>query len=194
MRSMSDVTRILEAMRRGEQENLEELLTATYHELKRIARSMMANERSDHTLQPTALVHEAYQKIAKPGGAPADWDSRAHYFSIAAEAMRRILIDSARRRQALKRGGDRERTALDEELLETRVPTEEMLEVNEVLDELEASNEQAALVVKLRYFAGMTVAEIAAALGISKRSVDRSWQVARGFLHQQLSERSMNSK
>jgi len=185
---MSEVTRILEAVKSGDLEAGEALLPATYQELRRIARGMMANERSDHTLQATALVHEAYVKIAGPDGAPAKWDSRAHYFSVVAEAMRRILIDSARRKRSEKRGGDQERTAWDEARFESQIPTEEMFAVHEVLDDLEELDEQAASVVKLKYFVGMTVPEIAAALEISPRTVDRLWQTARGFLHQALAE------
>lgn len=184
---MSDVTRILEEMKDGDHASQEALLSATYQELRRIARGMMARERSDHTLQATALAHEAFIKITKPDGSPADWDSRGHYFSVVAEAMRRILIDHARSKQAVKRGGDQERTTWDEAKFEIRLPRGEMLAVHEALDELEKEHELAATVVKLKYFVGMTVPEIAAALEVSKRTVDRLWQTARGFLHQALS-------
>ena len=185
---MSEITRILEAVKNGDREAAEELLPLTYQELRRIAGHMMANEREGHTLQPTALIHEAYLRLAGPEGEQPDWDCRAHFFTAAAEAMRWILIDHARRKLALKRGGDQVRTAWDEAEFETEHPPEEMIAIDEALKKLEIENPRAAEVVKFRYFAGMTVPEAATVLGTSPRTVDRTWQGAKAWLFRELSD------
>jgi RNA polymerase sigma factor (TIGR02999 family) len=190
---MSEITRILEAAKNGDREAAEKLLPLTYQELRRIAGHMMAGERDGHTLQPTALIHEAYLRLVGPAGEQPDWDCRAHFFTAAAEAMRWILIDHARRKMALKRGGDRERIGgdgpeQDGAVLQSAHPPEELIAVDEALEKLEIENPQAARVVKLRYFAGMTVPEVAKALGIAPRTVDRTWQGARAWLFRELSD------
>ena len=186
---VSEITRILGAIEGGDDEAEEELLAAAYHELRRIAASKMASERGGHTLQPTALVHEAYLRLLGPDGAQPQWDGRAHFFGAAAEAMRRILIESARRRQSMKRGGDQVRTVWDESkfVVETVAPPEEIIAVDEALAKLQLESPDAAAVVKLRYFAGLSVDETAAALGISPRTVDRTWRGAKAWLKMEIS-------
>lgn len=185
---MSEITRILEAVKNGDRKAAEELLPLTYQELRRIAGHMMANEREGHTLQPTALIHEAYLRLAGPEGEQPDWDCRAHFFTAAAEAMRWILIDHARRKLTRKRGGDQVRTTWEEVDFETEVPPDELLAIDEALKKLEIENPKAAEVVKLRYFAGMTVPETASTLGVSPRTVDRTWQGAKAWLFRELSD------
>ena len=184
---MNEVTRLLDAVKDGDQAAAEELLPLTYQELRRISARMMANEREGHTLQPTALIHEAYLKLVGTDGEQPDWDSRGHFFTAAAEAMRRILIDHARGKRAMKRGGDYARTTWDEAKFETGIPTDEILSVNEALEKLERDNPTAAKVVKLRYFAGLTVPETASALGMAPRTVDRTWQGAKAWLYREIS-------
>jgi RNA polymerase sigma factor (TIGR02999 family) len=186
--NMSEITLILEAVKNGDREAAQELLPLTYQELRRIAGQMMANEREGHTLQPTALIHEAYLRLVGPEGEQPDWDCRAHFFTAAAEAMRWILIDHARRKLARKRGGDQVRTPLDEAEFETELPPDELLAIDEALKKLEIENTKAAAVVKLRYFAGMTVPETATALGVSPRTVDRTWQGAKAWLFRELAD------
>ncbi len=185
---MGEITLILEAAKNGDREAAEKLLPLTYEELRRIAGRMMAGERAGHTLQPTALIHEAYLRLAGPEGEQPDWECRAHFFTAAAEAMRWILIDHARRKLAMKRGGDQVRTTLDEAEFETEHPPEELIAVDEAVKKLEAENPKAAEVVKLRYFAGMTVPEAATVLGISPRTIDRTWQGAKAWLFRELSD------
>ena len=165
------------------------LLDLSYDELKRIAAHMMAHERPDHTLQPTALVHEAYLRLAN--GEPFDagaWKNRGHFFASAAEAMRRILIENARRRKTLKRGAGAEHTQLDDSKLAMATPPDELLAINAALDKLETEDPQLATVVKLRFFAGMTVPETALALGLSARTVNRQWECARAWLYREILE------
>lgn len=186
---MSNVTRILEAVKNGDQGAGEELIPLTYAELRRIAQSMMENERAGHTLQPTALVHEAYLRLVGPGGETNDWDSRGHFFTAAAETMRRILVDHARRKLTLKRGSQWDRATWDEDIvLEVDTPADELIAIDEALAKFEKVNPEAAQVVKLRYFAGMTVEETAAALGLSKSSIHRTWRAARAWLFRDLKE------
>jgi RNA polymerase sigma factor (TIGR02999 family) len=185
---MSEITQILEAVKNGDHAAGEALLPLTYQELRRIAGHMMANEREGHTLQPTAVVHEAYLRLVGPEGEQPDWDCRAQFFTAAAEAMRWILIDHARRKLTRKRGGDRVRAPLDDVAFEIECPPDELIAIDEALKKLEMENPQAAEVVKLRYFAGMTVPEAATVLGISPRTVDRTWQGAKAWLFRELSE------
>ena len=188
LKKMSEITLILEAAKNGDCEAAEKLLPLTYQELRRIAAGMMANEREAHTLQPTALIHEAYLRLAGPEGEQPDFDCRAHFFTAAAEAMRWILIDHARRKLSKKRGGDQVRTTWDEAEFEIEIPPDELLAIDEALKKLEIENPKAAEVVKLRYFAGMTVPETASALDVSPRIVDRIWQGAKSWLFRELSE------
>jgi RNA polymerase sigma factor (TIGR02999 family) len=182
---MSDVTRILEAVQRGEADAADELLPLVYEELRRMAAYKMAQEPQGHTLQATALVHEAWLRMVK-GGSP-QFAGRAHFFSVAAEAMRRILIEAARRKRSLKRGGAAPREELHESQVAQAPASEEMFAVDEALDQLAAKDETAADLVKLRYFVGMTMEEAATALGLPLRSAERIWTYARAWLRQQIS-------
>jgi RNA polymerase sigma factor (TIGR02999 family) len=177
---MSDVTRMLSAIDHGDASAAEELLPLLYDELRKLAAQKMANEAPGQTLQPTALVHEAWLRLA--GSNCQQWHGRSHFFGAAAEAMRRILIDKARRKSSLKRGQDQTLEELHESRIELPAPQDEILAVHEALDALAAEDATAAEVVKLRYFVGMTIPEIAEALEISPRSADRHWVFARAWL------------
>jgi RNA polymerase sigma factor (TIGR02999 family) len=181
---MPEVTRILQGIEHGDPKAAEELLPLVYHELRRVAASKMSHEPSGQTLQATALVHEAWLRLVGEG--KEQWAGRAQFFAAAAEAMRRILVERARRRQALKRGGGIEPEPLEESRLIQTVPTEELLEVSEALDGLAAEDPQAADLVKLRYFVGMTMPEAAVALGVPQRTAERWWTFARAWLRKEL--------
>jgi RNA polymerase sigma factor (TIGR02999 family) len=185
---MSEITRILDAVNSGEAEAAEQLLPLAYKELRAIAAHKMVSERDGHTLQPTALVHEAYLRLLGNDGENRSWDSRGHFFTAAAEAMRRILIESARKKNRIKRGGEAHRTTYDESKLEFAAPKDEILDVDEALRKLEIENPEFAKVVKLRYFAGLTVAETASALGVSESTVQRTWNSARAWLYREISD------
>lgn len=182
---MDEVTQILDAVDRGETNAAEKLLPLVYQELKRIAASKMATERAGHTLQPTALVHEAYLRLV---GKERSWRSRSHFISAAAEAMRRVLIDRARQRQTTKRGGDPARTTWKDSRFEGPVPDDEVLAVNDALQRLEAERPELAQIVKLRYFAGMRMDEIASMRECSLSTVERSWRVAKAWLLREISD------
>jgi RNA polymerase sigma factor (TIGR02999 family) len=174
---MSDVTRLLGNASAGDTQSLNQLYDQVYAELRAIAVQKMAGERAGHTLQPTALVHEAYLRLG--GGERFKFECRAHFFGAAAEAMRRILVDSARRRGQLKRGGDQERVEWHETRVAAPVEDDKLLLVNEALDVLAREDPQQAEVAKLRYFAGLTHQEAAEALGVSEKTVRRHWAVAK---------------
>jgi RNA polymerase sigma factor (TIGR02999 family) len=178
---VNDVTRILNAIEQGDPSSAEQLLPLVYDELRRLAAEKMAQEKPGQTLQATALVHEAYVKLVDVDKARR-WKSRGHFFAAAAEAMRRILVDRARRKRSLKRGGDRVRVDLNQASLAAAEDFEEVLAVDEALAALAAADPQAAELVKLRYFAGMSSPEAAEALGLSPRSADRLWAYARAWL------------
>jgi len=177
---MEDFTRILNTIQSGDKIKAEELLPVVYDELRRLAAGKMSGEGSDHTLQATALVHEAWMRVTKPG--QADWDNRAHFFGAAAEAMRRILVDHARKKLAAKRGGGAVHEELDESVLAVAVTPDELLAVHDALDDLAAQDPRAAELVKLRYFVGLTMDEAAVALGMGKRSAEGLWTFARIWL------------
>ena len=183
---MNEVTRILEAVEAGDAAAAEKLLPLAYDELRRIAASKMRNQRAGHTLQPTALVHEAYLRLLDPEGKQKQWNSRGHFFVAAAEAMRRILIESIRRKQTNKRGGEFVRTEWDEANFETEVPSKDILAVHEALGSLETSHPELAKVVLMRYFAGMTIVEIADTLEVSESTIDRNWRAARAWLQREI--------
>ncbi|HVA47585.1 MAG TPA: ECF-type sigma factor [Pirellulales bacterium] len=178
---MSDVTRILSAIEQGDPHAAEQLLPLVYDELRRLAAQKLGQEKPGQTLQATALVHEAYLRLVDVKQAQ-DWNSRGHFFAAAAEAMRRILVDRARRKRSRKRGGGRDRVPLDEANLAAAQDAEEVLAVDEALAGLAAADAQAAELVKLRYFAGLSIPEAAEALDISPRSADRLWAYARAWL------------
>lgn len=174
---MTDVTRLLQGAAQGDPASANRLYELVYAELKTIAAQKMASERPGHTLQATALVNEAYLRL---GGAKGfNFENRAHFFASAAEAMRRILVDSARRSHQLKRGGDQERVELFETRIAAPVEDEKLLQVNEALDVLAREDPMKAQVVKMRYFVGLQHQQIADALGVSEPTVRRHWAVAR---------------
>jgi RNA polymerase sigma factor (TIGR02999 family) len=179
-----EVTRILNAIEQGDASVADQLLPLVYHELRRLAAHKMAGEASGHTLQPTALVHEAWLRLA--GSNQHGWQNRAHFFGAAAEAMRRILVDHARRKQSAKRGGGVGFQDFDESALVLTAPPDELLAVHEALDKLTAEDPSAAELVKLRYFVGMTMEEAAAALGLGKRTAENLWTYARVWLHREI--------
>ncbi len=177
---MNDVTRILDAMQRGDPKAAEELLPLVYDELRRLAAAKMAREAAGQTLQPTALVHEAWLRLAGDG-APR-FANRAHFFAAAAEAMRRILIERARRRMAAKRGSGAAPLDVDELDIAAPAPAERLLAVNEALERFAALDPRKAELVKLRYFVGMSFGEAAAALGIAVPTAKQWWAYARAWL------------
>jgi len=178
--TMSEVTLLLERAQAGDPPAGGQLLPLVYDELRRLAAARLCREAPGHTLQPTALVHEAWLRLAGPE--EQHWNSRGHFICAAAEAMRRILIESARRKQAQRRGGGREREELQEHHLVWERPPDEVLAVNEALARLQAEDPQAAELVKLRYFVGLSLPEAAEALALSPRTADRIWAYARTSL------------
>jgi len=178
---MSEVTRILDEIKVGDPKAGDRLLPLVYQELRKLAASKMASELPGQTLQPTALVHEAWLKLA--GTEDRAWDSRAHFFAAAAEAMRRILIDNARRRKALRHGGGQARVDLEEIQIAAPAEDEQLLAVDEALERFSALDPRKAELVKLRYFIGMTIEEASRALGISEATAKRWWEYARAWLY-----------
>jgi RNA polymerase sigma factor (TIGR02999 family) len=182
---MSDVTRMLEAVRRGESGSTDLLMELVYEELRRIAAGRMARERPGQTLQPTALVHEAWLRLAH-GSAPPDFANRAHFFAAAAEAMRRILVDRARRRNAQRRGGGQEHVDLEGIDVAAPAEDEELLAVHEALDRFAAHSPAKCELVKLRFFAGLTIQEAAGVLQVSEPTAKRWWTYARAWLYREI--------
>ena len=180
LHSMSDVTVILQAVGRGEKQASEELLPMVYEELRRMAGARMAQEAAGHTLQPTALVHEAWIRMVADGS--RSWENRAHFFGAASEAMRRILVDSARRKGRLKRGSRPERVMIDDLNIAATSPDENILLIDEALGQLESLDPERARVVVLKFFGGLTNQEVAQNLGIGERTVDRHWALAKVWL------------
>jgi RNA polymerase sigma factor (TIGR02999 family) len=181
---MKDVTLILQAVGRGEKQAANDLLPLVYNELRNLAAARMMHESAGHTLQPTALVHEAWLRLV--GDKTHTWKDRSYFFAAAAEAMRRILVEHARKKSRLKRGGGQERLDLDGIDLAEAAPDEKILLVNEALEELERTQPERARVIVLKYFGGMTNKEAAETIGISERSVDRHWVCAKAWLFQKL--------
>lgn len=182
--SMSDVTRILEAVQKGDSKAADELLPVVYEELRRLAAYKMANEAPGQTLQPTALVHEAWLRLT--GGQDRQWNGRTHFFATAGEAMRRILIDNARRKQALRHGGGQARVDASEIELPQPMPDDELLALDEALNKLTEFNARAAEVVKLCFFVGLTQEQAAKEMGISVATVERLWAFARTYLYHEI--------
>jgi RNA polymerase sigma factor (TIGR02999 family) len=182
---MSEVTRILTAIEQGNAKTSEELLPLVYSELRRMAAHKMANEPAGHTLQPTALVHEAWLKLVD---SPArSWQNRAHFFGAAAEAMRRLLIARARRKHAQRRGAGAAHLDVDELEIASPIPPERMLALDEALNRFAAVEPQQAELVKLRYFVGLKIEEAAEVLGISEATAKRWWNYARAWLFNEIS-------
>jgi RNA polymerase sigma factor (TIGR02999 family) len=180
---VSDVTPILDRAQAGDPKAAEELLPLVYERLRKLAAHKMANEAAGHMLQPTALVHEAWLRLAGTG---QHWNSRAHFFSAAAEAMRRILIEAVRRNQSLQRGGQWQRIELDESALVLDRSPAEMLDLDAALEKLAREDPLAASLVNLRYFVGLSLPKAAEALSVSPRTADRLWAYARSWLRQEL--------
>jgi RNA polymerase sigma factor (TIGR02999 family) len=179
---MNEVTGILSAIERGDPKAAEELLPLVYDELRRLAARHLAREQPGQTLQPTALVHEAYVRLVD-GRESVAWDHRGHFFAAAAESMRRILVENARRKHRLKRGGGLQRVELQEGDRVVEGRDEDLLTLDEALARLEAEDAAKAALVKLRVFAGLTLEEAAAALGISRATASRYWTYARAWLY-----------
>jgi RNA polymerase sigma factor (TIGR02999 family) len=180
---MTDVTRVLAAIEQGDPHAAEQLLPLVYDELRQLAAQKLAQEKPGQTLQPTALVHEAYLRLVDTPQSP-QWNSRGHFFAAAAEAMRRILVESARRKQAVRHGGDLQR--LDLNFVEPAAPqlSDDLVGLDEALEKLAAKDRVKADLVKLRYFTGLTMDETAEVLGISVATAHRWWNYARAWLHQ----------
>jgi RNA polymerase sigma factor (TIGR02999 family) len=181
---MNEITRILSSLEQGNSLESERLLPLVYDELRKLAASRLQQEKPGQTLQATALVHEAYLRLVGPEESQR-WANRAHFFAAAAEAMRRILVEEARRKQSQKRGGALDRHGLEEAQLAASTGVD-VLELDEALDRLAARDQEAARLVKLRFFAGMTMQEAARALDLSERTAERVWAYARSFLRIQL--------
>jgi RNA polymerase sigma factor (TIGR02999 family) len=182
---MSEVTRILSAIEDGDPNAAEQLLPLVYAELRRLAKEKLAHEKPGQTLQATALVHEAYVRLVDVEKAQR-WNSRGHFFGAAAEAMRRILVDQARKKKSRKHGGGLGRRPLEDIEIAAPQPSVDMLAVNDALEKLESIDKGAADLVKLRYYAGLTIPQAADALGISSSTADRQWAYARAWLHARL--------
>jgi RNA polymerase sigma factor (TIGR02999 family) len=185
---MNEITRILSALVSGDSHAAEQLLPLVYEELRKLAAQKLAQERPGQTLQATALVHEAYMRLVgseRRGSSPA-WDNRHHFFAAAAEAMRRILVEQARRKRRIRHGGAHKRIDLDEACSLVQTPSDDLLALDEALTRLASLNPLRAEVVKLRFFAGLTMAEVAQVLGISLPTANRYWAFARTWLYTEL--------
>jgi RNA polymerase sigma factor (TIGR02999 family) len=178
---MNEVTRILSAAQPSDPHAAEQLLPLVYNELRMLAALKLAHEKPGQTLQPTALVHEAYLRLVR-GGEDLHWDSRGHFFAAAAEAMRRILVESARRKASVKHGGDHPHVPLEDQDVPVRPPPEEILALDEALTRLAGEDPAAAQLVQLHFFAGLPIEEAAAALGVSRATAYRHWFYARAWL------------
>jgi RNA polymerase sigma factor (TIGR02999 family) len=180
----TDITKVLEAARQGDPQSATQLLPLVYGELRKLAAAKMAREAPGQTLQPTALVHEAWLRVSGPRR--TNYENRAHFFAAAAEAMRRILIDNARRKQAMRRGGGQARVDLEEADIAAPVDDEPLLAVHEALDRLAAEEPSKAELVKLRFFVGLSVDEVADVLGVSVPTVKRHWAYAKAWLYREM--------
>lgn len=181
---MADVTRILNAVSHGDVAAADELLPVIYEELRLLAARKLSHERPGQTLQATALVHEAYLRLV--GNEPQTWQNRGHFFGAAAEAMRRILVESARRKRRLKHGGGRRRVELDEAVGSVDASGDDLIALDEALTKLAAEDREAFELVRLRYFAGLTLQQAAEVLGMARRSADRNWAYARAWLYDEM--------
>jgi RNA polymerase sigma factor (TIGR02999 family) len=182
---MSDVTRILSQIESGDPQAAEQLLPLVYDEMRKLAAAKLAHEKPGQTLQATALVHEAYVRLVDVNQ-PQSWDSRGHFFAAAAEAMRRILINRARDRGRLKRGGNERPVNLDQIEIALDTPDEDLLALDEALQQLAEADKLCADLVQLRFFAGLSMGDAAAALGMPRRTADRHWAYARAWLYDRL--------
>jgi len=183
---MNELTRILEQIEQGHSQAAEQLLPLVYNELRKLAAHKMSGELAGHTLQATALVHEAWIRLIGPAGTAQPFHNREHFFAAAAEAMRRILVDHARRKKSLKRGGGAVPEQFNEGAIILAGPPDELLAVNEALDKLALKDAPAAQLVKLRYFVGMTMEQAASAMSMAPRSAERLWTYARAWLKREI--------
>jgi RNA polymerase sigma factor (TIGR02999 family) len=183
---MSDVTRILSQIESGDPAAAEQLLPLVYDELRKLAAAKLAHEKPGHTLQATALVHEAYLKLVKSDSRGPNYDNRGHFFAAAAEAMQRILVEGARRKDAIKRGGGLARSDLDERHIPTPEIEEDLVALDQALTRLAAIDKMATQLIQLRYFAGLTLPQAAEILGVSERTAGRWWAYARAWLRQEM--------
>jgi len=184
--SAADVTALLRRLTSGDESVAPQLMELVYGELRRLAADCMRQERRDHTLQPTALVHEAYLRLVAQRD--ADWKNRAHFFGVAGQLMRRILIDHARANLRLKRGGSQRRVSLDENLAFSPDQSEELVALDETLGRLEKLDPRQCRIVELRFFGGLTAEEAANALGVSLRTVEREWNLAKAWMYMELKQ------
>lgn len=180
---MHNFTQIVEQIKQGDRAATERLLLLVYEDLRRLAAARLGNEKPGQTLQATALVHEAYFRLMKDG---QDWNGRGHFFGAAAEAMRRILVENARRKQRLKHGGGRQREPVEEADLVCELPNEELLALDDALDRLGETDPEKLQLIQLRYFAGLTNEQAAEVLGISATTAKRHWRFARSWLHREI--------
>ena len=185
---MSDVTHILARIDSGDLSSADQLLPLVYEELRKLAAARLSHEKPGQTLQATALVHEAYLRLVGNESNAAKWDSRGHFFAAAAEAMRRILVDAARRKKSLRRGGEYQRQEMNEDAEHVLPVAESLLDLDAALDKLRAMDPAAADLVQLRFFAGLTIEDAANALGISPRTAKRNWAYARAWLRRELGD------
>ena len=183
---MSDVTRILAAIEQGDVRAVDELFPLVYQELRQLAAQRMSQEQPGQTLQATALVHEAYLRLV--GGEEQRWSSSRHFFSAAAEAMRRILIENARRKKQIRHGGGRKRVDFDAADVAGEMPSDELIALDEALERLSVEDKVAAELIKLRFFAGLTMEQAAEVLGIARRTADRNWAYARAWLYKEVNK------
>lgn len=181
---MNDITQVLQSVALSDDRATEQLLTLVYDELRRIAAARMAQEQAGQTLQPTALVHEAWLRLV--GDGDRTWQNRAHFFTAASEAMRRILIDNARRKASLKRGGGFSRLNIDDLELSAMAPDDKILVINDALEKLQAEDPEKARIVIMKYFGGLTNQEVADSLGVTERTVERRWAFAKAWLLDQI--------
>lgn len=183
---MSEITLVLQAVGRGESRASEELLPLVYDELRQLAAARMAHEAAGQTLQPTALVHEAWLRLVTEGD--RSWQNRAHFFRAAAQAMRRILVDRARHKSSLKCGGDRQRLNIEDLDLAAATPDDKILLIDDALARLEAEDPESARVITLKFFGGLTNKEAAKTLGVTERTVEREWAYAKACLYEMIQE------
>jgi RNA polymerase sigma factor (TIGR02999 family) len=188
---MSDVTRILSAIEGGDHRAADELLPLLYEQLRLLAARKLSQEPPGQTLQATALVHEAYIRLV--GSENQNWDSRGHFFTAAAEAMHRILVENARRKKRLKRGGDHQKVDLDDATLAIEMPSDDLVGLDEALVKLTKMNGPMADVVKLRYFAGLSLEQISQIIGVSRRTVSSYWAYARAWLYREMAGANVDS-
>jgi RNA polymerase sigma factor (TIGR02999 family) len=183
---MSEVTQILDAINHGEEQASQQLLPIIYQDLRRLAAHLLAQEPAGQTLEATALVHEAYVRLVD-AEEEQKWKHRGHFFAAAAEAMRRILVEKARRKQRVKHGGERHRVEMDDARLVCSIPSDQILALDEALERFSQEEPEKAQLVKLRFFAGLSIEEAAEALGISRATASRHWTYARAWLHDAMS-------